>query len=322
MKVINKALLITGLSIILFGCAKKEYKKDKNTLYFGLYPKTLVNDESLIETLNKKISIPSSSNLNGWNDYNYYIETNITSYMYYIDIDNNNDNIYDYRGVYFNQYRPNNTMANSNIDRSYQDDNNYFIDNIYWFKYEKIKWEILENKNDSYLIVTKDIIDSQDYYSDATSGVTEHNGGSGYGNNYKLSNIRKWLNDSFYNWAFNDKEKEIILTTEVDNSKESTSWMNNDYACENTFDNIFLLSHHEAIDIYYPVQENRKYKGTDYAKCQGLLVASNGYSCWRLRSPYTNFETRDTHLDHNGQRFNQGVINTGYGIRPALWIKK
>ena len=322
MKKILNVIIILSITFILFGCKRKQYEINNKTLYFGYYPQSLEVDENILSSLNKKVSnLPSSNNLNGWTDYNYYIDGSIQSFMYYIDIDLDNNGSNDYRGVYFNEYRPYNALATTDIDESFQDDNGYDINNVYFFKYERIKWDILENNDGSIFAVTNIIIDSQDYYPDFRIDDFSHNDGVGRVNNYKLSNIRKWLNNEFYNTAFSDKEKEIILTTEVDNSKESTNRLDNPYTCENTFDKVFLLSYAEAMK-YYPTLEDKMKKGTDYAKCQGLNVANNDYSHWRLRSPYTNFVGYDTLFNHKGQLFNKPVANTSYGIRPALYIKK
>ena len=114
----------------------------------------------------------------------------------------------------------------------------------------------------------------------------EHNGGIGYSNNYELSNIRKFLNDNFYSTAFNELEKELIELTEVDNSASSTYSSSNEYACNNTFDKMFLLSYQEAV-TYYSSDEEKKAQGSDYAKSQGLYVY-NGYSYYWHRSPNHN----------------------------------
>ena len=310
-----KIVLALFTLLFLVSCKKnKVYQKEDNFIYFGSYPQTLETDESIIKELNNKAD--------KWNDYNYYINGNKDSFMYYKDIDLNNDNNYDYRGVYFTKYRPTSTLIESSESRSYQDDNGYLINNVYWFKYEKIKWRILEEKDNKCLLLSDILLDSQSY-CDSTSDEPfyEHNGGVGSPNNYELSDIRKWLNESFYNTSFNIKEKEIIINSEVDNSLDSTTWAKNAYVCDNTFDNIFLLSNKEVEYIYFKDKDSRVCKGTDYAKIQGLMVSPNMNSYWRLRTPYTNFNNRDTHIDHTGERYNLSVNNTGFGIRPGLWIK-
>ena len=244
------------------------YTRDENKIYFGTYPQTKVTDNTLISELNTLAgSLPTSSNKANWTDYNYYISSSVTSFMYYQDIDYDNNGIYDYRGVYFTSYRPHYYSYSSS--NSYQDDNGYTRNTVYWFTYDPIEWNILTESSGKALIIANLILDSQDYYPNSSSSSFSHNGGEGYANNYELSNIRKFLNDNFYNTAFNDLQKELIEITEVDNSASSTASSSNGYACNNTNDKMFLLSYKE-VTTYYTSDSARTAKGSDYAKCQGL----------------------------------------------------
>ena len=105
MKKIMSLFFILNFIFIVSSCKKKPiYERNNKTLYFGNYPQTLETDNSVILSLNKLCSnLPSSANLNGWSDYNYYINGEIKSFMYYIDIDLDNDKTFDYRGVYFTE---------------------------------------------------------------------------------------------------------------------------------------------------------------------------------------------------------------------------
>ena len=305
----------------------KTYYKNGNKIYFGMYPQRKLSETgeaSLIAKLNSKTDgLPTSTDLGKWSDYNYYIAKNITSYMYYIDIDYDKNGTYDYRGVYFTQYRP--YSASAHTSTTYQDDNNYNTNTVYWFEYEFIEWDILEvdaNNSNKYLIISNLCIDSQEFYSDNPSGETEHNGGVGYANNYALSNIRKWLNNNFYNTAFNSLQRELIKETDVDNSAKTTYDDPNSYECDTTRDKMFLLSYQEA-KTYYSTNDARKAFGTDYAKCQGLNV-SNTCAPWDLRSPAYNstYGTYSTYVDAQGLA-TKGIIltTTSNGVRPACWIE-
>lgn len=237
--------------------------------------------------------------------------------MYYQDIDYDNNGTYDYRGVYFTQYRPYNSTISSKEGNSYQDNNGYSTNTIYWFSYDLIEWDILSESNGKALIIANLILDSQDYYPSSSTSSFSHNGGTGYANNYELSNIRKWLKDNFYNTAFNDLQKSLIETTLVDNSLASTGQSSNDYVCNNTNDKIFLLSYKEATST-----TTRLAIGTDYAKCQGLYVyKSSGDSAWLLRSPdYKNVNYSYLVIDNGDVKNLHSVYSTFRGIRPACYI--
>ncbi len=135
-------MLTSGLaSFLLFSCGSnknakesKPYKRDGSIITFGKYPQSLVEDIYLIDQLNIKAGqLPTAENQYNWKKYDYYINDNIASFMFYIDIDYNDDKAYDYRGVYFIQYRPRSNDDSSSADNSYQDDNEFYTNEVYWF---------------------------------------------------------------------------------------------------------------------------------------------------------------------------------------------
>lgn len=91
-------------------------------------------------------------------------------------------------------------------------------------------------------------------------------------NNYKYSEIREFLNDTFYEKAFLEGD-DYLLTKEVDNSTASQYNPNydNPYTCENTMDTIFLPSYQDLIKEEYGFgngtisNDSRKAKYTDYS---------------------------------------------------------
>ncbi|MCR4898733.1 MAG: SHOCT domain-containing protein [Acholeplasmatales bacterium] len=289
-----------------------------NNESFGKYPQTKISDNELISNLNKKAgNLPSSENTYNWTDYNYYTDGLVDSFMYYIDIDYDNNGTNDYRGVYFTKYRSSKT--NEYIDPR-QEINGYTTNNIYWFRYDSIKWDVFKNySGNNSLIVARLILDAQDIYpSDLTSNYY-HNGGYGYSNNYELSNIRKWLNNDFYNVAFNSNEKKLIQTCTVNNSPSTTADASNIYACNNTTDNVFFLSYSE-ITTYYTT-DTMCTTATDYAKCQGIMVdPDNGNSNWWGRSPKSTDAVRLLTIKRDKTITNFRVVDTSCGIRPACVV--
>ena len=289
---------------------------------FGSYPQSEVKDSSTLEKLNA-----ASKN---WISYGYYSgdgsdgSMQTGDWMEYADMDINGDGVNDYRAVRFTQYRPYSTDYSSSSDRSYQDDNGYTVNNIYYFKYEPLKWQVLDPKTG--LVLSKSIIDSQAYsntmiYSKNSNGWTNDAAGEKYANDYATSSIRKWLNEDFCNTAFTSAQKQNILPTTLDNSAYSTDCSK--YDSVSTTDNVFLLSYSEAQNASYGFTDNtsstetRKAVGTDYAKVQGLWVSSNECSHWRLRSAgcYSYFTCIVLH-DGNGSSGSVGYADDG--VRPAL----
>ena len=299
----------------------KFYIREENKIYFGTYPQTEV--EATAKNGLASITFDSST----WTKYQYYASSTISEFMYYKDVDLDNNGTYDFRGVYISKYRPYMCSYSTGKAASYQDENGYLTKTIYWFSYDPIEWNILSESNDEVLIIANLILDSQEYYSSTSSETTkfEHNGGKGYGNNYELSNIRKFLNDNFYSTAFNDYQKELIKDSFVDNSASSTSNDSNIYACNNTQDKLFLLSYFEAT-TYFATDLDRQSTGTDYARCQGLRKddASSStyleYNYWWLRSPRDTNAYNARYVYDSGYISSRSIGYTNCGVRPACWI--
>ena len=299
----------------------------KASLYFGKYPQSKVNDNTLIESLNNNAgTLPTSEDTYKWTDYGYYEKGTIKSYMYYIDIDQDKDGLNDYRGVYFTQYRPSNTETSSLSSYIYQSYNGYSTNTVYWFKYEPIKWDILKLEDNKALIISDLILDSQDYFYNTNNrnNIEDYQGNSStstiYPNNYMYSHIRSWLNTTFYQTAFTTLEQQIIEIFSIDNSGSSTAGSRNKYLCDNTNDKMFILSYKEA-NTYYSSNDERISKGSDYAKSQGLYV-SNTNSYYYLRSPNCRDSEYVRIVSIDGKSINSynHINDTSIGVRTTCWI--
>ena len=284
-------------------------------LTYGRYPQSKVSDTSIISELDQEYGTPLTLS-DKWTSYDYYASGSLTSYMYYVDVDIDDDAEFDYRGVYFTSYRPIDTtdpLGNS----SYQYDNGYLINTTYWFSYDPIEWDVLDQGNNQLFITSKVILDSQSYYHELGETEFAHNGGSGYANNYELSDIRLWLNNEFYNSAFGGSD--AVITTTVNNSLESTLDSSNSYICEDTEDKVFLLSRADVNE--YLSANSLSASGSDYAKCQGLYVAlQDDKGFWGLRTPYPEKASQIRYITNNGTTTYDSNDKTSLGVRPACWI--
>lgn len=317
--------------------AKKPYTKsgDDTKIYFGEYPQTEVTDEndsdkSLRNSLNMAAGSEPTAGVPGkWTSYGYYLSGAVSEFMWYIDVEYQESR---YRGVYFTSYRPYDTTS-ANASSGYQGDNGYNINTVYWFKYERIEWRILEEKDETALLMANIILDSQQYYRTGSQSTRTVDGKTVYENNYKESDIRAWLNGTFYETAFDVLAKQIIETTAVDNSLASTGFSSDSYVCENTQDKVFLLSYQEVLNVFYGFSSSnttydtaRQLKSTDYAKSQGVYVSADssygGNSWWWLRSPYGEYGCYASGVDlRGGALYYNSVDDTSGGVVPAVWIK-
>ena len=306
----------------------------QKSLTFGSYPQTKVTDTTLLSTLNDKAgTLPTAENLQNWKDYGYYNFWKVESYMYYIDIDLDKDGENDYRGVYFTHKRcwATNEDVVVNPQLTYH---SYDANQVYWFKYEPIKWTILETKNNKMMIISDLILDSQDFNhinytlnddEGENETCTDYQGNSKtdmvYAANYKYSAVRSWLNTAFYETAFKSYQNAIINTTTIDNSASSTSGKGSRYVCEDTQDKMFSLSYTEA-STYYTDDTSRVVGFTDYAKSQGLFAWPNSPTIGQywLRSPCD--DNKAWHVSETGEISDSfgDTVNTYYGIRAVCWI--
>lgn len=281
-------------------------------ILFGSYPQTRVTDSTITTALNgMRGTLPTSSNSYDWTSYGYYISRYVTKFMWYIDLEYSGEK---YRGVYFTSYRP--YYPTTSSSNSNQGVNRYIKGRVYWFKWEPIKWRILTESDGKAMILSELVLDSQQY--DYQSGKEPYGN-----NNYADSTIRAWLNGTFYRTAFGSRQQAIIETTEVDNSVYSTGDSSNQYACENTFDKVFLLSYREAVNSSYGFSTStsssttRRKQVSDYSKAQGLSPTPY----WNLRSPdYTRSDRARTVGSDGDLDGYCSAYYTGCGVVPALVI--
>lgn len=351
MKKTMKKILCTVLVVVLCltsaplsGLVGLNYKAEATNykigdiIQFGSYPQSKVTDSATITVLNNKA--PAWDN---WTSYGYYSGTGDYGtmkpgdWMRYTDITYNGNK---YRGVKFTQYRPFFTFKSSSFD-TYQDDNGYRTNTVYWFKFEPIDWRILDPATG--LVMCETIIDSQPYSntiykkgSGGTYGYFNDASFTNYASDYETSSVREWLNNDFYNTAFTDSEKEEINTTTLNNDGYYTSVETTGYEkldSNSTNDKIFLLSYNEVLNSDFGFNSSssapdpaRFSQGSDYAKCQGLYVQikpdhySNNNSYWVLRSPGGSSDYCCGVKSTGRSNFDYGVYRSLKGIRPAIYI--
>ena len=196
-----------------------------------------------------------------------------------------------------------------------------------YYKVEPIKWRVLtdnyENTNHK-LLFAENILNVM-WYDDNS-------------NNYKESEIRKYLTGEFLNTAFTTAAKEYIPVTRIDNSARSanpdsnpTNWGNgeNIYAdnCGPTDDQIFLLSIQEASRTSYgfPVF-NDKTSEVRKRPLSNFAAAKHSYAggTWWLRSPGNGASDTGRRVDGtNGTaEFDSTVTIKYHGVVPALCIEE
>lgn len=175
------------------------------------------------------------------------------------------------------------------------------------FEPEPIKWRVLSVDGDDAFLLADKNLDAKLYNEERTS-VT-----------WETCTLRKWLNEDFYNEAFDADEKKAIKETAVTN--EDNPYYNIEGG-NDTKDKVYLLSISEAGNAAYgfdsEYQESfrtRESKNTDYAKVNNAWTsissntAGNGY--WWLRSPGGS--------SYNAASFGYAGYSSSYGDDVAYW---
>ena len=284
-------------------------------VYFGSYPQSEITskDGSIYNTL---------KNATGW--------------------DENND-IMIGRTKYRRLKGEDATYYSSNEEGQYNWNGSYKT--YHYFKYELIKWRVLNRNGNDALLLADVALDDQEYNINDSFLLADVT--------WETSSIRSWLNGyvasanqpgidysrkNFINSAFTSTQRNAIKTTSVVNN-------NNIYygtaGGKNTSDKVFLLSESEVYNTdtaagYGFVKDDtrdeaRRSRCSTYAYAMGTrrtyydtdaeYTKYNGDVCWRLRSPGDN-RTSMVEVLSGGwvNKFGNYVVNVYDGVRPALHL--
>ena len=184
---------------------------------------------------------------------------------------------------------------------------------------EPIEWIVLEKKAGRILVVSKYALDTLPINKEYKKVST-----------WKDTTIRKWLNKSFLNFAFNEAEQKMIAKVTLENF--DNSYYGTD-AGDNTKDKIFLLSQFELLnkklgfsEDYMEKDLNRRCayawenKKTDKVH---PTVDGNPSTPWWTRTPgvdnsYILVVSADGEVERQGIKMDQEDFYAA--IRPAMYI--
>lgn len=184
-----------------------------------------------------------------------------------------------------------------------------------------IRWRILQSPGSELFLLSEYILDCKRYHGEFAD-VT-----------WRDCDLRKWLNDDFYNAAFNAAEKEMIQTTRCADNGEGSP---------DTQDKVFLLGVAEVkslTDIHgkTTAHTERRATGTECArvkKADGCCLyvydksvsddyltkddQKQGCSWWWLRTQLGDSSRASFVGPRASVRSYCRVNHVSYGVRPAL----
>ena len=202
----------------------------------------------------------------------------------------------------------------------------------YYFLVEELRWRVLTEEEGTLLLSSEYIIANMAYQS-ACQGdrcAPAVVAGEGvYANNYKYSEVRGWLLDTFLSAAFSQEELDMIAVTEVDNGHDTVAIAPNRYICENTEDKVFLLSYADLTSEDYGLPSGKlgAKQVSDYARATGAFASMTGVSAgtgfWWTRTPKNDSGAHALSVTNNAtySKTMASVHTANIGIAPSLRIK-
>jgi len=181
---------------------------------------------------------------------------------------------------------------------------------------EMIEWIVLDTKGEKSLLISRYGLDAMAFNPFTEKDIT-----------WEDSMIRKWLNELFFDMAFTEKEKNAILLSYVSNADIQGYMYYNATSSNDTEDHLFLLSYHEAYDLYFANNISRMCAPTDYAIEHNAWHGYEPYQnldnkeagMWWLRSP-GEYHNSAMNVDYDGSRAELDYDRIYSMIRPAMWI--
>lgn len=181
---------------------------------------------------------------------------------------------------------------------------NYEQDNDFTNGPEEINWLIIDrDKNNRILVISQDIIESLPY------GLEDEDA------TWEFSIVRLYLNNDFYEDAFDGLDTDIICEVDV-NTPDGRSGTSGGAI---TLDKIFILSV-EQMQKYFPKEMDRKSKPTEFAKEWDAEYDKYGWGWYWARNPGKEQDMAAGIHVGGGINFDGRDVGNCEGVRPAMWL--
>ena len=169
---------------------------------------------------------------------------------------------------------------------------------------EEIEWNVLEVRDGRALLLSRYVLDlrCQHEYRYAYS-------------NWDESQLRTWLNTTFFNEAFTAEQRAAVCVSTISNKAEEISESAR-YDRLNTVDRVFLLSWKDVFVRYFPEKADRRAVPVPAVTCRGPKTV-DGCCGWWLRSN----DSSDTYYAVGESGELQWITAfSKCGVRPAIWL--
>lgn len=169
---------------------------------------------------------------------------------------------------------------------------------------EEIEWNVLAIKDGRALLLSRYVLELRCQHEDKYART-----------NWDASQIRTWLNSTFFNEAFTSGQRAAICSSTISNKaaeiSETCHFDNRD-----TVDRVFLLSWKDAFERYFTSDADRRAVCTAAVACRGPNTLEGSCSWW-LRTNESG--DRYAAVGEDGKLKSVSALSKA-GIRPALWL--
>ena len=174
---------------------------------------------------------------------------------------------------------------------------------------EPIEWFVMAEKDDRLLLWSLYALDAAPYNNIANEEVT-----------WGTCSLRTWLNDTFLQTAFTEKERLLIPKMTYTNLGNDASLTKGG---DDTEDRIVIMSFAELLEygLRNPHLEWIGTYPTAYAAAQGVESHDEYGTCkWWIRTPGLD-QTQAVYCDMVGQPlYTAPATRKGIGVRPMIWV--
>lgn len=186
---------------------------------------------------------------------------------------------------------------------------------------EDIEWRVLDVKDGNVLLLSEYGLDVKPYHETTSLDI-----------GWEDCTLRQWLNNEFYEDAFTDGEKELIILSLSEGFPESNSRAVGGryvYYEREEEDHVFLLSYSEVCH-YFSSGIGAEWNCTRF--CSPTEYVKNNFdipiyqnSCgWWLGAAHRGYADREepvTVSPYGGINLEPTVNSMKYAVRPAIWIQ-
>lgn len=204
----------------------------------------------------------------------------------------------------------------------------------HYFKYEPIRWRVLEVSGDSLFLMADNAIDCQRYSSNSEKYTWSDCPMRVWLNGYPFSAANGYTaaGGGFINTAFTKEEQNDLVESDI-HTEDNTLWGGNIPGGEDVKDKIFLLSIEDTLTEKYGFSSDamkldaaKRLQPTDYAFAMGTWLGTyNDYygNCWWMLRTSGDYAQKMALVYRTGQVYKEGYyVNTPYyGVVPALRVK-